>query len=171
MKLLLFLYAALLISFQTSCAQPNDDLFTIYLVRHAEKDVSDKKNSDPALTPCGVKRAESLSVFFDQIALNNIYSSDYTRTRDTAKPTAQSKSKALILYNPGDLDSFSKELLEKQEDALVVGHSNTTGVLAGLLSDQKIGSFDESIYNRIYQVVISKKTAQMYVYHTSFSCE
>ena len=171
MKLPLFLYFVLLISCHTACSQPKEGLFTIYLVRHAEKDVSDKNNSDPALTPCGVERAESLSTFFDQITLDKIYSSDYLRTRETAKPTAQSKGKELVFYNPGDLKSFSKELLEKQENALVVGHSNTTGILAGLLCDQEIGSFDESIYNRIYQVVINKKTPQLYVYHTAFSCE
>lgn len=165
------LYAILFINCYISCCQTNDDLFTIYLVRHAEKEVSDKNNSDPALTACGVERAQSLSVFFDQIEFDKIYSSDYIRTKNTALPTAQLKDKELILYNPGDLDTFSKELLERKEDALVVGHSNTTGVLAGLLCDQKIDPFDESIYNRIYQVVISKKTGHLFVYHTSFSCD
>ena len=163
-------YALLLICCLGSCVEINNDLFTIYLVRHAEKDVSDKNNSDPALTPCGLERAESLSVFFQQVELDKIYSSDYLRTRDTAQPTAQSKGKELVFYNPAELDSFVKELLAKQEDALVVGHSNTTGVLAGLLCDQKIGAFDESIYNRIYQVVINRRSAKMFVYHTSFSC-
>lgn len=167
----LIIYSILFISSLTSCTPKAEDLFTIYLVRHAEKEISDKNNSDPSLTACGMERAQSLSVFFDQIELDKIYSSDYIRTKDTAKPTAQSKNKEVILYNPSELDDFSKELLKRKEDALVVGHSNTTGVLAGLLCEQKIDPFDESIYNRIYQVVIHRKTGRMFVYHTSFSCE
>ncbi|MEP3387263.1 MAG: phosphoglycerate mutase family protein [Reichenbachiella sp.] len=155
----------------TSCSQKNEEPFTIYLVRHAEKDVSDKTNSDPTLTPCGEERAKSLAVFFDQVALEKVYSSDYIRTKDTANPTAESKNKDLTLYNPDALNAIAQVLLERKENALVVGHSNTTGVLAGLLCDQKIEPFDESIYNRIYQVVISDKTAQLQVFHTAFSCE
>lgn len=154
-----------------SCASTSEESFTIYLVRHAEKDVSDKTNSDPALTPCGEERAESLSNFFKQIELDKIYSSDYIRTKNTAAPTAKSKGKTLVLYDPGALDAMAKKLLEAKEDALVVGHSNTTGVLAGLLCDQTIQPFDESIYNRIYQVVINKKSGHLQVFHTAFSCD
>lgn len=165
------LYFILFIACQLSCTSTSEETFTIYLVRHAEKDVSDKTNSDPALTPCGEERAESLAVFFDQVDLEKVYSSEYIRTKDTANPTVKSKGKELTLYNPGELETIAQELLERKENALVVGHSNTTGVLAGLLCGQKIEPFDESIYNRIYQVVISNKTAQLQVFHTAFSCE
>ncbi|MDW3209856.1 MAG: phosphoglycerate mutase family protein [Reichenbachiella sp.] len=165
------LYFLLFIICHLSCTPTSEEPFTIYLVRHAEKDVSDKTNSDPTLTPCGEERAESLAVFFDQVALEKVYSSDYIRTKDTANPTAESKNKDLTLYNPGELNTIAQVLLERKENALVVGHSNTTGVLAGLLCDQKIEPFDESIYNRIYQVVISDKTPQLQVFHTAFSCE
>ncbi len=161
----------LLLTFYSSTAQNTEDIFTIFLVRHAEKDVSNKTNTNPALTPCGEDRAQSLAVFFDQVDLDKVYSSDYIRTKDTANPTAVSKNKELTLYNPGKLDTIAQVLLERKENALVVGHSNTTGVLAGLLCDLKIEPFEESIYNRVYQVIVSGKTAKLHVYHTAFSCE
>lgn len=155
----------------TTCAQSEEELFTIYLVRHAEKDVSDQTASDPVLTSCGLERAKSLSRFFKKVDLERIYSSDYTRTLDTAKPTAAEKNLEITSYDPANLESIAKTLLNDKKDALVVGHSNTTGVLAGLLCDQEIGAFDESIYSRIYQVVIGKKSSKLFIYHTSFSCD
>lgn len=152
-------------------AQENKELFTIYLVRHSEKKVSTSNSKNPPLTTCGEQRAESLSKFFKKVDLDVIYSTNYIRTKSTAKPTAKSKKKTIKTYNPRKLNLFAKTLIEKKEDALVVGHSNTTGVLAGLLVGKKIEPFDESIYNRIYQVVIHKKTGRLHVLNTSFSCD
>ena len=60
-------------------------------------------------------------------------------------------------------------MLELQQNALVTGHSNTTGVLAGMLVDQEIGAFEEHIYNRIYQVVVCGEQRQLNLIHTSFN--
>lgn len=150
--------------------ESDKDIFTIYLVRHSEKDVA-ASPSDPPLTPCGQERSEHLSAFLAQVPVDAVYSTDYTRTQSTAAPTAQSKELSIISYDPSDLEGIAEQLINAKQDALVVGHSNTTGVLAGLLSGEEIGSFDESIYNRIYQVVIHKKCNRLHVLHTAFSCE
>lgn len=148
-------------------AQENDELFTIYLVRHAEKELSTK---NPPLTPCGQQRAESLNTFLKAVHLDAVYSTNYVRTQSTAKPTAIAKELEIKPYNPRKLNEFAKTLLNRKEDALVVGHSNTTGVLAGLMADEKIGAFNEAIYNRIYQVVIYKNTGKLHIFHTDFTC-
>lgn len=152
-------------------AQDSKEVFTIYLVRHAEKVTTDKNTKDPSLTPCGMQRAESLAGFFEQIDLQKIYSTDYTRTKNTANPVAKSKEKELEFYDPRSLEDFAKIIRSKKENALIVGHSNTTGVLAGLLSEQEIGSFDESIYNRIYQVVFFKQEGNLQILTSSFVCD
>jgi len=162
----------LVVGFQISAfAQDTDSMFTIYLVRHAEKELSVDNPKDPPLTPCGEQRAASLEVFLSAVQLDAIYSSDYSRTRDTAKPAAQNRNMETRLYDPKKLDEFAKVLLERGEDALVVGHSNSTPVLAGLLIGEKMEPIDESIYNRIYQVVISKETGRLHVLHSTFDCE
>jgi hypothetical protein len=61
-------------------------------------------------------------------------------------------------------------LIKNKQNALVVGHSNTTGVLAGLLVGQEIGAFDLNIYNRIYQVVIYKNQGRLHLLNTVFDC-
>ncbi len=152
------------------CAQGSHEIFTIYLVRHAEKDLTSNHHSDPPLTQCGKKRAESLSNFFQNVNLSAIYSTDYNRTKYTGLPTATSKNLDIQEYSPNELESFSKLLLNNKQDALVVGHSNTTGVLAGLLIGDEIGEFDLDIYNRIYQVVICNESGRLHILNSSFVC-
>lgn len=151
-------------------AQESSDMYTIYLVRHAEKDLTKGNRSDPPLTECGTERSKHLSTFLSHVAIDAVYSTDYVRTISTASPTAQSKELEIQEYSPGDLEEFAKLLKDRKQNALVVGHSNTTGVLAGLLADEKLSAFDESIYNRIYQVVIHNDVARLHLFHTAFEC-
>lgn len=157
--------------FQFDLKAQNAETFTIYLVRHSEKDVSANHDGNPPLTECGAERSEHLSHFLSAVTLDAIYSTNYTRTKKTALPTAQSKKLEIQEYNPRDLEATSELLLKRKEDALVVGHSNTTAVLAGILANQDLGSFDESIYNRIYQVVVQERKGRLHLFHTSFACE
>ena len=55
-------------------AQIDDEIFTIYLVRHSEKDLLSNDQSDPPLSQCGEQRSESLSLFFRDVNLDVIYS-------------------------------------------------------------------------------------------------
>lgn len=153
-----------------ACAQKNSEAFTVYLVRHSEKNLASDNQSDPPLTPCGQRRSESLSDFFGAINLDAIYSTNYLRTKSTALPTATSKGLEVEEYDAGNLKDFSNSLLESRQDVLVVGHSNTTGVLAGLLAGEEIGEFDLDIYNRVYQVVIYNNQGRLQLFHTAFDC-
>ena len=152
-------------------AQESDEIFTVYLVRHAEKELSADNPKDPPLTACGEQRAENLSTFFKAIDLDVIYSTEYLRTKNTAQPVAQKKEKEIQYYDPQKLDDFAKLLVNNKQDVLVVGHSNTTPVLAGLLVGEELGSFDESIYNRIYQVVLFKDKGRLHILHSAFVCK
>ena len=152
---------------ETLGSQEGPVLFTIYLVRHAEKQTL---ISDPPLTSCGEKRAVALKEFWSDIPIDAVYSTDYKRTMSTAAPVADAKNLEIQIYAPHALKALKETLMTKQQDAIVVGHSNTTGVLAGLLIGKEMGSFDESIYNRIYQVVVSNKQQRLHVFHTAFEC-
>jgi broad specificity phosphatase PhoE len=161
----------LIIGFQSCQTVKNNGVFTIYLVRHSEKDVSFNNSADPPLTHCGEQRSKSLSRFFSDVPICTIYSTDYTRTKNTAFPTAKSKGLNIQEYDGETLNDFSKLLRKRKQDALVVGHSNTTAVLAGLLIGEEFGEFDLDIYDRIYQVVLRKKRGRLHVLHTAFSCK
>lgn len=166
------LITLILLGFQDDlCAQYADEIFTIYLIRHSEKDLSSNNYSDPPLTACGAERSKEFSNFLSNVALDAIYSTNYTRTKNTAQPTAQSKGLEIQEYDPSDLEAFSKLLLNNKQDVLVVGHSNTTGVLAGLLVGEEIGVFDLDSYNRVYQVVICNDKGRLHLLHTAFHCK
>jgi broad specificity phosphatase PhoE len=154
-----------------ACAQNNNEIFTIYLVRHSEKDAALNNGADPPLTQCGEQRSEYLNSFLSDVHLDAVYSTDYTRTKNTALPTARSKGLETQEYTTQDLDAFSKLLIDRKQDALVVGHSNTTGALAGLLVGEELGGIDLDTYNRVYKVVVHEKSSRLHLLHTAFDCK
>ena len=166
----IILLALIILTFQSCKIVKYKEIYIIYLVRHAEKDLSSGEFGDPDLTDCGTQRSELLRDFLRDVKLDAIYSTDYVRTKNTALPTALSKELKIQKYGERDLEEFSKKLIDAKQDALVVGHSNTTGVLAGLLTDTEIGAFDLDIYDRIYQVVIFKKKRKLQLLHSVFNC-
>ena len=76
----------------------------------------------------------------------------------------------ISLYNEEDINSLSNHLLKKRQDALVVGHSNTTGVLAGLLVNKDVEDIELHIYDRIYQVVVCGGSRTLNLFHSNFEC-
>jgi len=122
------------------------------------------------LSQCGELRSEALSEFLQDVNLDAIYSTDYTRTLSTARPTASAKNIEVDIYDALNLVALADHLIEVRQDALVVGHSNTTAVLAGLLSGKQLGDIDLRIYNHIYQVVICGDATTMILLHSSFEC-
>ena len=151
-------------------AQGSEKTFTLYLVRHAEKELSADDPKDPPLTECGEQRAESLAAFLASVDLDAVYSTDYLRTRSTAQPVARDKKLEIQIYDPKGMEEFARLLIDRQEDALVVGHSNSTPNLAGLLLGRELESIDESIYDRIYQIVFFAGHGRLHLLHSSFVC-
>jgi broad specificity phosphatase PhoE len=155
----------------SAVAWKSDQAFTIYLVRHAEKDVIPADPENPGLSECGESRAASLARILVDAKLEKIYSTDYERTLATARPSAEALSLETEIYDPGDLEAVSRSLLSSRQNALVVGHSNTTGVLAGLLAGETLEPFDEHIYDRLYQVTLFGSDVRITLLHQGFICE
>ena len=160
----------IILGLQSCRIAKSSEFFTVYLVRHSEKEVGSDNYLDPALTQCGKQRSESLSHFLSDVPLEVIYSTNYKRTKKTALPTATSKDMRITEYNPDELSDFSKLLIDSKQNALVVGHSNTTGVLAGLLVGEEIGEFGLDIYDRVYQISIYKNKKRLHLHHMDFNC-
>jgi broad specificity phosphatase PhoE len=152
-------------------AQGENEIFVVYLARHAEKAAESADQADPSLSKCGTLRAETLAVMLSDAGLSKIYSTSFERTRATARPSAEALGLEIETYDPSQLESFAQLLLEQGEDALVIGHSNTTSVLAGLLAGVKQEAFDEEIYDRLYQVPVSGEQTRMVLLHQAFRCE
>ncbi|WP_068545023.1 histidine phosphatase family protein [Thalassotalea crassostreae] len=167
MRKFLFCLSFILTPWISWADEKQHEKFTIYLVRHAEK-LSD--TSDPKLTQCGIDRAVHLNNQLINVPLSAIYSSDYQRTKMTAAPLVANHNVDLSIYDPRELDAFSKKLIKLKTTALVVGHSNTTAVLAGLLANESLPAFDESIYDRLYQVTFIDGKPHLQLLQMSFVC-
>ena len=84
-----------------------DDAFTLYLVRHAEKQADG--SNDPALTPAGQQRAQHLAGWLQDKDVGDVWTSDYNRTRSTAAPVLFSRpGLALKFYDPGNLPGLGR---------------------------------------------------------------
>ncbi len=135
------------------------DSFTIYLVRHAEKQQDGSR--DPELTEVGVARSEKLAGWFVGKNIEKIWSSDYKRTRNTATPILSKLDIDMVLYDPGNLPELTENLLTQQHNALVIGHSNTTPQLARLLCDCEIADMDESEHDRLIVISVHDGKAEV----------
>ena len=143
----------LMCSFGCTSTTNHQNSFTIYLVRHAEKQADGSR--DPALSETGKIRSRQLAGWFQDKELKDIWSSDYQRTRDTATPLLARTDLNITLYDPNELSALANTLLQRQHNALVIGHSNTTPKLAGLLCQCVITEMDESEYDRLIVVTVA----------------
>ena len=127
-----------------------------YFIRHAEKDKSDKSNKNPNLIMEGVLRAAKWSLVFDNLKFDAIYSTDYNRTRDTTKPTAEKNDLDITIYDPRNIDVKTFLETTKGKTVLVVGHSNTTPMFVNsILGTKKYQSIDETNNANLYIVTVS----------------
>jgi len=100
---------------------------TVYIVRHAEKNLADPNAKDPALSIEGLQRSYDLDKLLAEKGISAIFSTNYIRTRKTGEPLAKRIGTDVMLYDPADpsalVGKISKEYSAKS--VLIVGHSNT----------------------------------------------
>ncbi|ARV10669.1 phosphoglycerate mutase [Winogradskyella sp. PC-19] len=139
---------------------------TYYLIRHAEKDRSDKNNRNPHLTEKGLKRADNWANVLKDVKFDAVYSTNYNRTKETAMPTAKANSLELQFYDPRKMASKDFLANTKGKNVLVVGHSNTTPMFVNaLLGEKKYDMIDDNNNGNLYIVTITNdsKTSNVLV--------
>lgn len=127
---------------------------TLYLIRHAEK-ADASPNTE--LSAEGKRRANDWATFFKDTPIDLIYSTSYLRTQNTCLPTAVSKQKEIIIYNPKDMD-LKKIIAENQgKTILITGHSNTIpGQINHLIGEEKYPEIPESEFGNLYIVKVKR---------------
>jgi len=113
---------------------------TIILVRHVEKDTAptaDKR--DPELSDTGKERAKKLVTATKRYKFDEIYSTDFKRTRGTAEPTATKRKKTIQTYDASKPQELVDKIMASKNDKfLVIGHSNTVPQLANLIGKRMV---------------------------------
>lgn len=128
---------------------------TYYLIRHAEKDRKDSKNRNPNLTKAGLERAQKWAEVLKAIDFDAVYSTNYNRTLQTAKPVAENNSLEIRNYDAGKLFDKDFELETAGKTVLVVGHSNTTPQLANaILGEKRYEDIDDAENGALFIVQV-----------------
>jgi len=157
----------LAISARAGIINPAPDT-TIYLVRHAEKQTAPP--SDPPLTEAGRARAANLAGLLKPFGIKTILTSQFVRTKETARPLAEAVGATPIIVDmisdrsaPGGIAERSiKELAERilkhrGEAILVVGHSNTLPLIIQGLGGGPVPEIPETEFDNLFVLTISEK--------------
>ena len=125
----------------------------VYLVRHAEKEPAAE---DPALSEAGKLRALQLAELLEDAGIAYVFSTDFARSRDTVAPLAARLGITVTIYNWNEMDALAAKLTVPGRCSLVVGHSDTTPELVGILGGDPGSPLDEpEEYDRLYVVTIA----------------
>ena len=141
-----------------SCEHPKE-ITTFYLIRHAEKDRSNPSDRNPNLTEEGENRAANWAKYFSDIELDAVYSTNYNRTLQTAKPTAESKNLEIKKYDPRTLYNLEFESETDNKSVLIVGHSNTTPVFANMI----LKRHNDTLRKNTFSYMDDKDNASLYI--------
>ena len=127
---------------------------TIYLVRHAEKDLTPGL-ADPPLTPAGEARAQQLGRLLAKRHPAALFTTDTRRTRATLAPLAQATSLTPEVYDVKNQAALAARLSREfgRKTVVVVGHSNTLLPLLTALGVSPLPSeIRDEEYNYLFKV-------------------
>lgn len=153
------LLACVLIAGGTACSAHAAETATtvVYLVRHAETAPpgGDPDPSDRPLSESGVERAADLVGVLRAEGITHVFSTEFRRTMETARPLAEHFGLEIERYDPRALEELATRLRSLPGRHVVVGHSNTTPRLVALLGGEPGEPIDEAReYDRLYVVVM-----------------
>ncbi len=142
---------------------------TYYLIRHTDKVLQNKSDRDPDLTKKGYLRAQKWAEVLSDVKFDMVYSTNYKRTVETAKPTAKANDLRINFYNPKKLFDKDFEKTTRGKTVLVVGHSNTTPFFVNnIIGESKYQEIDESNYTNLYIVHVNKNSKNSTLLHIDF---
>ncbi|WLI89310.1 phosphoglycerate mutase family protein [Massilia sp. R2A-15] len=122
----------------------------IYLVRHGEKQAAGK---DPELTAQGKARAQNVATMLRKAGVEAVFSSQTTRTIQTAQPMAQAAGVEVQTYDPSKPEAMVARVKALKGGAvLVVGHSNTVPALVRMFGGVPGTDIADDEFDRVYQL-------------------
>lgn len=131
------------------------EVTTYYFVRHAEKDTNDPDNRDPELTDEGVARAQNWAKVFREVDFDMIYSSDFKRTRATARAVADDQQKEISIYDASRLNDEDFQQKTKGKTILVVGHSDSNPKFVNyILEEERYTDIEDSESGSLFIVTV-----------------
>ena len=152
---IVFLIASL---FFVSCSEELTEEKVIYLVRHAEKNLTDTTDN-PDLTAEGVDRSNELVKVLNTIKIDNFYSTKYQRNMNTLQPLANFNSKEIKVYEWHDWEPMLEGIKKSKDKTFIIsGHGdNLLPMIVYLGATQPIEKLGHEEYDNIFKVTLSNK--------------
>ena len=130
----------------------------IYLVRHAEKDLTDSTDNPP-LTPEGELRAQRLVKEFESIEFDQIFSTYYQRNMNTVRPLAEKKNKSIEIYEWKEFENLVNNIKSSaSKSILICGHGDNLIPIIELFGGKsplkELGHFE---YDKLFKITYNPK--------------
>uniref|UniRef100_UPI00404743F0 SixA phosphatase family protein n=1 Tax=Algoriphagus sp. TaxID=1872435 RepID=UPI00404743F0 len=121
------------------------------------------EGNDPELAYVGEVRAKKLAQILEKEDIKRVLSTDYTRTKNTAQPTADAAGLTVETYDPKDQEALIADLRISEGNTLIVGHSNTVSQLANAFvsSGESFADLSDLEYDYIYVVTLDKNSSKV----------
>ncbi len=137
---------------------PVEGSTTVYLVRHAEKALTNSSDPDPDISSLGRDRAKALATRLGASGITAIFTTQFKRTQQTAAPLAEQigvTPEILHVGSIGDTDSAAVAILRHRGGkVLVVQHSNTIAPLIEELGGPHLPNICDSQYSNLFVLYI-----------------
>ncbi|WP_316819532.1 histidine phosphatase family protein [Pedobacter gandavensis] len=150
MKRLLLLLLLLVLSYSLEAQTTK-----IWVVRHAEKNLDNSSDKDPALTSAGEERALALAKYLKGEKMAALFSTDYKRTKGTLAPLAAAQNLPIHLYKSTAYQALADTILNtyKGKNIVICGHSNRLlGIIAAFNAKSNIKEITEDEYSHIFLI-------------------
>lgn len=152
---------------QPAVAQEEFKPITVFLVRHGEREQEPKQ--DPPLSKDGVARSQALARLLSNAGIKAIFTSQYTRTKQTAEPLATKLGLTVTPFtlkvNPSNPRQIAAEstaevtnkILEQAGQSVLVGHSNSIPDVIKMLGGDVVPTIDEKKFDDLFIVTVYAK--------------
>ncbi len=150
----------IVVIFQTNVKgneSPDEVYKTIYIVRHAEKDLTDTTDNPP-LTIDGEKRAKRLVRKMRFVKLEQIYSTKFQRNMNTVQPVATKKKLSISNFVWADyLTMVDAIKISSFSTFLICGHGDIIiPIIKAFGGKPLVDSLAHDEYDKIFEVNYSK---------------
>jgi len=128
---------------------------TVILIRHAERNNSPTADPGPHLNAAGRARAQSLIHVFGKSSIEAIYTSHFTRSKETAQPLAAHLNNLATTQMDEALEIKNDILANHQgKTVVVIGHSDTVPDLINLLDGGSMPVINDSEFDNLFIVTV-----------------
>lgn len=144
----------------------SDCPITVLLLRHAERAVAPA--DDPPLTPAGIERAHALVSVAGNAGVRAIFTTQYVRSVQTAKPLAHHLriTPTVMVVDPADPEAYAQELVasirsaSQETPVLVVSHTNTIPMIVAALGAAAIPPVSEAEFDKLFFIEAPKRSGR-----------